>query len=78
MRGLLRPAERRPYAVVILRGMDPMAIRNWLRDNGYAVPPAVGPVIDFYTQLNMDFIALRLRPGEGATRMSPVRVTLQG
>ncbi len=75
---VLREEVVGPYAVSILRGTDPMAIRTWLRDNGYAVPTAIEPVIDFYTGLNMDYIALRLRPGEGIDRMSPVRVTLEG
>src|SRR5581483_3680246 len=59
-------------------GTDPMAIRNWLTSNGYTVPPAVSPVIDFYTAMHSDYVALRLRPGEGIARMSPVRVTLPG
>ncbi len=75
---VLREEVVGPYAVNIIRGTDPMAIRTWLRDNGYAVPTAIEPVIDHYTGLNMDYIALRLRPGEGINRMSPVRVTLEG
>lgn len=67
-----------PYAVSIIRGTDAMAIRNWLASNGYTVTPPVEPIIDYYTSLSMDYIALRLRPGEGINRMSPVRVTLEG
>lgn len=67
-----------PYQTVVLRGDDPMALREWLRSNGYSVPEPVGPIIDYYVGLRMDFIALRLRPGEGIERMSPVRVTTPG
>ncbi len=67
-----------PYAVSIIRGTDPMAIREWLAANGYVVPAEVSPVIDHYTQLSMDYVALRLRPGEGTDRMAPVRVTVPG
>ncbi|MBI5515325.1 MAG: DUF2330 domain-containing protein [Deltaproteobacteria bacterium] len=67
-----------PYQTVTLRGEDPMALRNWLRDNGYAVPRAIEPVIDHYVGLHMDFLALRLRPGEGINRMQPVRVMTPG
>jgi MYXO-CTERM domain-containing protein len=67
-----------PYMVAIVGGSDPMAIRNWLRTNGYAVPEAVSPVIDHYTSQSMDFVALRLRPGEGVDRMTPVRVSVPG
>ena len=75
---VLRQEVVGPYAVSIIRGTDPMAMRDWLRSNGYTVPSAVEPIIDHYTAMNMDYIALRLRPGEGINRMSPVRVTLDG
>lgn len=75
---VLREEVIGPYAVSIIRGTDAMAVRNWLRDNGYVVPSAVEPIIDHYTAMNMDYIALRLRPGEGIDRMSPVRVTFEG
>jgi MYXO-CTERM domain-containing protein len=67
-----------PYAVAIVGGSDPMAIRDWLASNGYSTPPAVSPVIDYYTGLHSDFVALRLRPGEGISQMTPVRVSLPG
>jgi hypothetical protein len=67
-----------PYAVSIIGGRDAMELRNWMRDNGYTVPREVEPVIDHYVALSMDFVALRLRPGEGLDRMSPVRVSWPG
>ncbi len=75
---VLRQEVVGPYAVSIIRGTDPMAMRNWLTANGYVVTPAVSPVIDYYTSLNMDYVALRLRPGEGINRMTPIRVTVEG
>lgn len=67
-----------PYMTATLRGEDPMALRQWLRDNGYSVPAAIEPVLDHYVALRMDFVALKLRPGEGVDRMSPVRITTPG
>ncbi len=67
-----------PFAMSIISGRDPAAIRAWLRSNGYAVPDALAPVIERYTDLSMDFVALRLRPGEGVDRMTPVRIRLPG
>ncbi len=75
---VLRQEVVGPYAVSIIRGADPMAVRDWLRSNGYTVPSAVEPIIDHYTAMRMDYVALRLRPGEGINRMSPIRVTLDG
>ncbi len=69
-----------PYAVSIIRGSDPTAITSWLRDNGYTVPDALRPVIEFYTTSSMDFVALRLRPPTDGIypRMQPVRVSMDG
>jgi hypothetical protein len=67
-----------PYALVILGSDDADALRAWLRDNGFSVPPAIEPIIDHYVAQRMDFIALKLRPGQGIQRMSPVRVSMPG
>ncbi|MFO0652268.1 MAG: DUF2330 domain-containing protein [Polyangiales bacterium] len=75
---VLREEVVGPYAVAIVRGTTGMGLRDWLRMNGYQVPTAVEPVIDYYLGLNMDFVALRLRAGKGLNRMVPVRVTLDG
>ncbi len=75
---VLREEVVGPYEVRIIRGEDPMAIRTWLRANGYVVPTAIEPVIDFYTGLSMDYIALRLRPETGLNRMAPIRIRFPG
>jgi hypothetical protein len=75
---VLREQVVGPYDVRVIRGSDPMAMRNWLRENGYSVPPVIEPIITYYTTMNADYIALKLRPGEGINRMSPVRVTMEG
>ncbi len=67
-----------PYMTVVLRSGDPTALRTWLTDNGYSVPAAINPVLDYYVSQNMDFIALKLRMGEGIERMTPIRVTTPG
>ncbi len=75
---VLREEVVGPYQLVILRSDSGMGLRDWLRMNGYTIPTATEPVIDHYLGLNMDFVALRLRPGEGINRMVPVRVTVDG
>jgi hypothetical protein len=75
---VLREEVIGPYAVAIVRGTTSTALRDWLRSNGYSVPAAVEPVIDYYLGINMDFVALRLRAGKGLNRMAPVRVTMAG
>ncbi|MDB4931945.1 MAG: hypothetical protein JWM10_4429, partial [Myxococcaceae bacterium] len=63
-----------PYQTVTLRSSDADALSTWLRANNYAIPTSIQPVIQHYTDLRMDFLALRLRPGEGVQAMQPVRV----
>jgi hypothetical protein len=63
-----------PYQTVTLRSTDPSALTTWLRSNAYVIPESIQPVIDYYVERHMDFLALRLRPGEGVNAMQPVRV----
>jgi len=75
---VLREEVVGPYAVSILRGTDAMVLRRWLTENNYVVPAGLEPTLQHYIDLSMDFIALRLRPGEGLNRMVPVRVSVEG
>ncbi len=67
-----------PYETVTLRSEDAQALETWLRDNGYTIPPAIEPVIAAYTDEKLDFIALKLRPGQSVRAMKPVRVVTPG
>jgi Uncharacterized protein conserved in bacteria (DUF2330) len=67
-----------PYETVTLRSEDAQALQSWLSDNGYAIPPGIEPVIAAYTAQGLDFIALKLRPGQGVRAMKPVRIVTPG
>lgn len=67
-----------PYETVIVRSDKPKALEQWLQDHGYAVPDAMLPTITAYTALKLDFVALRLRPGQGVRAMRPVRIVSPG
>src|SRR5688500_2783487 len=67
-----------PYDTVVLRSEEPDALRDWLTDNGYAVPEEIEPVIDAYVEEGNDFLALRLAPEVGVAQMEPVRVITPG
>lgn len=71
---VLRTEVIGPYMVETLRSSNADALTTWLRANSYAIPASIEPVIRHYTDQRMDFIALRLRPGEGVQAMQPVRV----
>jgi len=67
-----------PYETVIVRSDKPKALEQWLQDHGYAVPETMLPTITAYTALKLDFVALRLRPGQGVRAMRPVRIVSPG
>jgi len=67
-----------PYETVQLKSEDPAALESWLTQNGFNIPDDVKPVIQQYVAEKFNFLALRLRPGEGVQSMRPVRVTTQG
>lgn len=63
-----------PYETVTLRSSDAGSLRTWLAAHNYVVPADISPIIDAYIAEGADFIALRLIPGTGVDRMTPVRV----
>jgi hypothetical protein len=67
-----------PYETVIVRSDKPKALETWLLDHGYAIPPSIFPIIEAYTAEQLDFVALRLRPGQGVGAMRPVRIVSPG
>lgn len=67
-----------PYQVVTLRGSDAGSLRAWLTSNSFAIPASIEPTLMHYINLSMDFIAVRLRGGEGLRRMAPIRVRMPG
>lgn len=68
-----------PYQTVLLDGRSRgQHLDEWLPANGYAIPEGGRAAVAHYTALNAGWVVLRLRPGEGVSRMSPVRIALDG
>lgn len=67
-----------PYESVTLSSEDPGALAAWLTSHGYDIPDDINPIIEAYVQEGFDFIALRLKPGNGVNLMKPVRVITDG
>jgi hypothetical protein len=53
-------------------------LETWLTSNGFDVPAAIEPTLAAYAAEGFDFIALKLRPGQGVQAMQPVRVVTPG
>lgn len=67
-----------PYEVVTLSTERGDELFDWFDDNGYLVPDDIAPIIDSYVSEGSDFIAVKLRPGQGVQQMTPVRVVTPG
>jgi len=65
-----------PYASVHLRARDGATLPAWLRENGYAVPDKLAPMLAAYAADGFDFVALKLRPG--AEGPQPLRLRTPG
>lgn len=79
--GSVQVLDRRtvgPYDVVTLRTTNGDELFQWFDDNGYFVPEDIAPIIDEYVAEGSDFIAVKLRPGQGVQQMTPVRVITPG
>lgn len=75
---IIGQAQVGPYETVQLQSNDGSALTEWLTANGYNIAASDGPVIAYYVSKGMDFLALKLAPGEGVQAMQPVRVTTPG
>ncbi len=67
-----------PYEVVTLRTEQGQELFGWFEENGYFVPDDISPVVEAYVSEGYDFIAVKLRPGQGVQQMTPVRVITPG
>jgi hypothetical protein len=67
-----------PYEATELSATDSTALKTWLTDHGYVLPPAIAPVVDAYIAEGFGFLAIKLVPGEGDSRMVPIRIAFDG
>jgi hypothetical protein len=67
-----------PYEATQLSASDGTALRTWLTDHGYVLPDAIAPVIDAYVSEGFGFLAVKLVPGLGTSRMVPIRIAFDG
>lgn len=61
-----------PYQTVTLESHDSAELVNWLNTNGFAQPVGALALIDHYVQLNMLFVALRLKQDATAGDIQPI------
>jgi len=67
-----------PYEATQLSATDGTALRTWLTDHAYVLPPAIGPVIDKYIAEGFGFLVIKLVPQSDQNRMVPIRIGFNG
>lgn len=66
-----------PYDFAVVGGADPAEIGDWLRDNGYRITPELEQKLAIYTEMQMLFLALRLRNDAGSGAITPIKFTVK-
>jgi len=61
-----------PYSTVTLSSHNSQELLQWLDDNGFQQPAEALPLIEHYVQLNMFFVALRLKQDATAGDIQPI------
>ena len=67
-----------PYEATQLSATDSTALKTWLTEHGYNLPAEIVPVVDAYITEGFGFLAIKLVPTAGTSRMVPIRIAFDG
>ncbi len=67
-----------PYAYDVVTSPEPNELITWLRKNKYRITEEMEPLIKVYTDEGLIFLAMKLRPEQGAQDIQPVVMTYKG
>jgi hypothetical protein len=67
-----------PYGYDVVTSPDPNALVRWLRTNQYRITEQMEPLVKVYTDEDMVFLAMKLRPDQGVQDIQPVVMTYTG
>src|SRR5205814_4700476 len=67
-----------PFDAAVIKSDDPMALKQWLTDNGYTVSDGAAALIDTYVAEGKYFVALKLLNGMGVQAIQPIVLTFRG
>ncbi|MDB5097995.1 MAG: hypothetical protein JWM80_2416 [Cyanobacteria bacterium RYN_339] len=61
-----------PYDSAVIKSDDPGALKQWLKDNGYVLPPKLDPLLDPYVAGKYYFVALKLTKDRAVGDIQPI------
>jgi hypothetical protein len=74
---VLASGEVGPFGYHVVTSPDHQELVRWLRDNGYRITPEMEPLVKVYTDEGLVFLAMRLRQGQNARDIVPVKLTYE-
>ena len=66
-----------PYDYAVVGGENPAEIGDWLRANSYRISPDVEQKLAIYTDMQMLFLALKLRGEADSSAIKPIKYTIK-
>jgi hypothetical protein len=72
---VLASGEVGPYGYDVITSPDPDDLVKWLRNNGYHITDEMVPLVRMYTDDGMIFLAMKLKPGQNTSDITPVKLT---
>jgi hypothetical protein len=72
---VLASGEVGPYGYDVVTSPDPDDLVTWLRNNGYRITDEMVPLVRMYTDDGMIFLAMKLKPGQNTSDVTPVKLT---
>jgi hypothetical protein len=74
---VLASGEVGPFGYHVVTSPDPDDLVKWLRDNGYRITDEMVPLVKQYTDEGLVFLAMRLKQGQDASDIVPVKLTYE-
>ncbi len=66
-----------PFDLQLVSSDDPQAMATWLDDNGYDLTERGSDLIGPYVEEGMNFVALKLRQGQGVGDIQPLKIAYE-
>ncbi|MFN8524265.1 MAG: DUF2330 domain-containing protein [Chloroflexota bacterium] len=74
---VLASGEVGPFGYHVVSSSDPQDLVLWLRENGYQITREMEPLVKVYTDEGLIFLAMKLKQGQNATDIVPVKLTYE-
>lgn len=64
-----------PYDRVVIAAQNTQALRDWLDQNGFAIPDSIDATLEPYIEMGSVFVAIKLLPGSDDGDIAPLHLT---